>query len=89
MSIRAYKQVKEPKLANCPTFNLSAEFYWIDSIAGWKSYNEDNEIQSIEFSREEIGISLGDPKYNKDQKDILKSIRKDIGKDDYVLYHCY
>ena len=94
MSVRAYRRVKEPVLADTPSFNLWHDnelFEHLQSLpSSWVSSTEDS-ITQIELSREELqdfvkakDSDIPDEVYQALQADL------DATKDqEYIFYECY
>ena len=87
MSIRAYK-IKKILHKENPTFNLSQEFDWIMSHSYWQSYNQDGEIYTIEFAKDDIVEAL-EHTINPEKLEVLNAVKDDFGREDYVMYYCF
>jgi len=90
MSNRAYKVIKV-KLKDSSTLNVGKNFDWLESIAHFKTFNEDGECREMEFFKDDIANALEYLKGEEEKVAVLKAILADFseGDDDYVSYHCF
>ena len=94
MSVRAYRQLSEPELAEEATFNLWHDLdvlETLESIPGTKVMGGEFNIDFIELNVAALEELLQSNPFESGvtealQKDIQAAKSKDEG---YILYHCY
>lgn len=95
MSIRAYRQVARPQLADDATFNLWYDTEVLESLQvmpSAKIMGGETDVDFIELNVDELDALLQAP--SPFSEDITAAFRKDIEAakekgEEYILYHCH
>jgi hypothetical protein len=94
MSVRAYRQITEPEVADVATFNLwhnQALLEQLEDLPGTKVMGGEFDIDFIELNVAALEELL---QSNPFEEDITEALQKDIQitkakGQEYILYHCY
>ena len=94
MSVRAYRQITEPEVADEATFNLWSDhevYEKLEDLPGTKIMGGEWDIHYIELNVAALEELL---QSNPFEEDITEAFQKDIQTtkakgQEYILYHCY
>ena len=91
MSVRAYRQLEPPKLADSPSFNLWHETEVLDSLLELESTWSTDECEQIEIKVDELDELLKTAKFD---TDTLEALEEDVlvarkQKSEYITYYCF
>lgn len=94
MSVRAYRQITEPELAEEETFNLwhdNGVLDKLETLEGTNVISTEYDIVEVEVVASELEELLQSKPF---EPDIVAAFQKDIeatkaAGQEYILYHCY
>jgi|GEM_PF-5124182 len=91
MSVRAYRQITEPKLASAATFNLRDEPELVDALLDLDSTWSTEGNEQMEISVDELERLLETTTF---LEETMAALREDIAaarndRSDVLYYHCY